>query len=514
MMIRAFVAFVLSTTVVALAEAGAAVEGGPPKPRIFAVSKVEKAQAALKTRPANELLRLAGGDVFEAAPDIPDQLWVLSETKIRHPFMAAAHLAFADHRPLALSPDMIWLLINQAAAAEVLRNPEKYRSVFASHAEGKRTLTVNRDDFVAGSPQNDWPSVFAEFEATVVKLAPDPLAASFSHTFTTSMPRELAARRVTLLNATSAFYQFYVRTMCGIPEIELHGSVDDWRWIRQHAEDFRKVGMRRRIDALIPVLDQFVAAADGKADAAFWRSFYKFSSESGSSYVSGWINLFFLCDGDKALDQVLGKGFDWANAPLHELALGAINLPLANMLGAYIPSGVITQEFVWKYFGETRPMVLRAGFFGISQDPRTLTLKPEIAWQVLLQKTATEARQAMDFLGTIRQLGYFELQAINRDFVFDRTTGVISISKRSHSDTINTDFWERALPLMHSLKTLDLGNVLREPNHGHGNQQELQICKALLALPSLKTLVIPQDLDAECLRILRDRKDWTLDFAD
>jgi hypothetical protein len=67
---------------------------------------------------------------------------------------------------------------------------------------------------------------------------------------------------------------------------------------------------------------------------------------------------------------------------------------------------------------------------------------------------------------------------------------------------------------MHSLKTLDLGNVLREPNHGHGNQQELQICKALLALPSLKTLVIPQDLDAECLRILRDRKDWTLDFAD
>src|SRR5262249_48555239 len=33
-----------------------------------------------------------------------------------HPLIAALHRAFCDHRPLSLSPDMIWLLIAQGVA--------------------------------------------------------------------------------------------------------------------------------------------------------------------------------------------------------------------------------------------------------------------------------------------------------------------------------------------------------------------------------------------------------------
>ncbi|MCF7676356.1 MAG: DUF4419 domain-containing protein [Akkermansiaceae bacterium] len=370
MIYRIFPAVLMSVPVALAAVDAAASE--PPKPRVFAVSEVAKATAALETRPANEVLHQTEGDGFEAAPDFPEQQWAIFETKIRHPFLAAAHLAFAGHRPLALSPDMIWLLLNQLAAAEILKNPEAYRHLFAPHSQGKRTLGVIRNDFAAGSPANDWPGVFAEFEAAIVEQASDPLAGGFSHAFSTSTPCEIAARRVTLLKATSGYYQFHLHTLCGIPEIALHGSSNDWRWIRQHAEDFRKVGMQRRTDALIPVLDQFVVAADGKPDAAFWRSFYKFSSESGSSYVSGWINLFFLDENDKALDQVLAKGFEWAKAPLKREDLGAVNLPLGTRSEAYLSNGVTTQEFVWSYFAETRPMLLRAGFMGISQDLRTL----------------------------------------------------------------------------------------------------------------------------------------------
>jgi len=38
-----------------------------------------------------------------------------------HPVVAAAHRAFADHRPLSLSPDSLWLMIAQAVANHIKR---------------------------------------------------------------------------------------------------------------------------------------------------------------------------------------------------------------------------------------------------------------------------------------------------------------------------------------------------------------------------------------------------------
>jgi hypothetical protein len=36
-----------------------------------------------------------------------------------------------------------------------------------------------------------------------------------------------------------------------------------------------------------------VAAAAGRPDQAFWKSFYKWNDRSGGAYVSGWINVLF-----------------------------------------------------------------------------------------------------------------------------------------------------------------------------------------------------------------------------
>src|SRR4051812_17765611 len=33
-----------------------------------------------------------------------------------HPVVAAVHMAFSDHRPLCLSPDILWLMIAQGVA--------------------------------------------------------------------------------------------------------------------------------------------------------------------------------------------------------------------------------------------------------------------------------------------------------------------------------------------------------------------------------------------------------------
>ena len=47
------------------------------------------------------------------------------------------------------------------------------------------------------------------------------------------------------------------------------------------------------VEALEPVLDQFVAAASGSVDQQFWSTMYKQTDGSGGPYVTGWIITLF-----------------------------------------------------------------------------------------------------------------------------------------------------------------------------------------------------------------------------
>ncbi|MEN9360434.1 MAG: hypothetical protein RL095_1969 [Verrucomicrobiota bacterium] len=500
-------------------------ENPPPKPevkpQVFAVSKVDKATKPLATLPAKELLGDAGGDAFEAAADVGNLAWLDPKVPALngHPFVAAAHLAFAEHRPLSLSPDMIWLLINQMAAREVLSSPEKYRGVFATHAEGQRTLIVQRDKFTLGSPANDWPGVFAEFEDKIVKQAPSPLPATFSHPFSSSRPWEIAARRVTLLKLASPYFKYELATGCGIPEIELSGSPEDWRWIRKNIEGFAALGMKRRVSALLPVLDQFVAASEGQANPVFWKNFYKYQDGSGGPFISGWINLFFLEENDDELASCLAKDFSWCNPAVKRGDHGPFNLALVRHPRRY-PDAFVETEFLWNDLmaRQNRPMLLRAGFLGISQDPKKLTLKPEIAWQVLHVKQSEMMRLKRHYARRLIRLDGVEMAYLIRQWHYDEALKTSLPSPEKRRASFDLRVWLEFIPMMNQLESFDfhlfsfvISKWGKTPDPALSPPPEL--CRLLLALPRLKTIKLPKDFDPECRRILETRTDWKLETA-
>jgi hypothetical protein len=47
-------------------------------------------------------------------------------------------LAYAGHRPVALSPDMIWLMICQGVAHHINANAEQLRPQFVKHPDVSR----------------------------------------------------------------------------------------------------------------------------------------------------------------------------------------------------------------------------------------------------------------------------------------------------------------------------------------------------------------------------------------
>ena len=155
-----------------------------------------------------------------------------------HPFVAAVHLAFDEHRPLVLSPDMLWLLVAQGFANHVNANAEALRPQFVAHP-GKETINVRRDDFVKGSPANPRPQVFEEFSGGIREHIGAATHDLLLPRFSTTGPTEKAAAEVVLMDAMQAFFDFQLHTLCGIPQIVLEGTHHDWQLL---AERTRALG--------------------------------------------------------------------------------------------------------------------------------------------------------------------------------------------------------------------------------------------------------------------------------
>ncbi|MEU4117854.1 DUF4419 domain-containing protein [Kitasatospora sp. NPDC028055] len=229
----------------------------------------------------------AAPKTYEPRAKQPEPTWSL--------LLRAAHTAFAEHLPLSLSPDVLWYAVVHEVAVHVRLNAERYEGLFnATPGGGKRTVQV-RDDSLLDADA-DW--------ARSIRLVREPLAAEigpelvelFRPSFSTTTPDDVSSVLVALMDVVSPYYEFLWITMCGIPRIRLEGTAGDWallaRRVGELAERFEP--LVPWFDGLRPVVAEIAAtAAGGPVDEGFWRSLYKWESESGGDFVSGWITAFF-----------------------------------------------------------------------------------------------------------------------------------------------------------------------------------------------------------------------------
>lgn len=351
----------------------------------FTVSDVELSRERLPAATVAAALEHQAGSPIEAGSiNLPDLVQLPGGNRWQPPpqnlLVHLADTAFAHHHPLVLSPDDLWLCLAQGFAKHVNENAEALRDRFVQH-RGQLTLVVRRDEFVKGSPDNDWPGCFAEISSQIashVGKKRDLVVADFS----TTGPVEQAASEIVLMSTMQRYFKYEVHSLCGIPEITLLGTTEDYRSIRRRAEAFTELDLAWWTKPLLPVLDQFIAASQGRVDREFWQSFYKLKSASGGPYASGWINtLFPYLNVETYRDGVSGHAVQ-RNLDMSRWADG-LNSPMGGgpKLGDF-PVGIAMAPFLWKYLGHDFPMELLAGFTGVSQDPETLALRPAIGWAV------------------------------------------------------------------------------------------------------------------------------------
>jgi hypothetical protein len=301
-----------------------------------------------------------------------------------HPLITALYDSFTQHRPLCLSPDMIWLLICQGVAHHVNVHAENLRSRFVRH-QGKARIELRRDDFIKGSPENPWGEVINEFSLRVREQI-GPAHDLFVPRFSTTTPTERIAAEIVLLDAVQSYFAYVLHSRCGIPAITLEGTVEDWQDLADRVEAFAQFDLEWWLTPLQPILQQFVATARGDVRRAFWESIYKFGSFSGGAAITGWIAAFFpyfkdqqgnatkvnpwLAEGGAKLKRLLAGDWDRERFDLGGPSPGAF------------PSGLARVPFVWNYLGQRSDMELLGGFVGVAQDSTTLALRPEIGWAI------------------------------------------------------------------------------------------------------------------------------------
>ena len=279
--------------------------------------------------------------------------------------------AYAEHRPLVLSPDMIWVLISQGFARYVNAHSEELRSQSVDH-DGKMHLVVKSDKELL-SEDADWEKMMSDFTAQIERNTKGGIGQTITADFSTTGVTERITSQITLMETLKDYFEYVVVYMaCGIPTVTLTGTPQDWQKVLEKTKRLEKYGVSKWTQSLEPILNEFVGASKGNPNQSFWKEMVKKDRvdklEGGKcgpspTELDGWILKFFPDENGQTLDKV---------PHTHKMPSERVYVDFKYQVINRV-DGTIMLEV---------PMQLIAGFIGTEVDTLTHALTPKMGWAV------------------------------------------------------------------------------------------------------------------------------------
>ncbi len=300
----------------------------------------------------------------------------------KNPFFKGMIDAFADHRPVVLTPDAIWFLISQGFAHWVNDNPEELRDLFVDH-EGKIDLIVQSNKKLL-SEKVDWEAIVNGFYEQIRDNTKGDIADIISEPFSTTGVNEHMVSQIALMEACKSYFDYIVMyASCGIPSVTLKGTPDDWQSVLDRTRKLRAYGVDWWVDDLEPILEEFVKASKGKPDTEFWRSIVKkyrpgdvrglsCGMDMGSTKFDGWFLKFLPYD-------------EQGRTPAEVNMDHNMQPEMVRTEYKYIIFNDFTGEVE-----KTMMMEFWAGIVGMEVDPETYAMTPKMGWFTRIGKTEEE----------------------------------------------------------------------------------------------------------------------------
>ncbi len=294
---------------------------------------------------------------------------------------------YDNHRPLVLSPDIIWLAICQGVSIHINEHYDSLKNII--FIENKPDKIAIRNDSLEYSAKH-WKNLIASFANETRKYTNEDFYSFFVSEYSTTSSIDRTAYQITLLESYKKAFEYIGDTGCGIPSISITGNKDDWQLMLKKLDMLDKIGLSQWSENLRPIIVEFVNASEGKQNKEFWQNIYKNASEYNAFYISGWIIKFF-----PYIKELESKGvYDEKRG---ETRVGEIFLPnkfidgdnylLSTLSTDNFPSGIAKVPVTWNnYFKNiTRKMEVYAGFLAMKQYPDK-SLEPLISWAICDEK--------------------------------------------------------------------------------------------------------------------------------
>ena len=287
-------------------------------------------------------------------------------------------IAYKNHYPITITPDMIWLLIAQGFSLFMEKYENLVRERFVNFSGKKDLKTEILSDSPYNSSKEVWDGIIKKFvqkiENNVGKEVIDILECNFS---TTSQVVKITSQ-VTIMSAMKRYFTYRVLMAgCGISKITLEGSLKDWEKIKSKLEFLSTKGLEWWTKHLIPIIDKIILTKkyySGKNKLNeelinFWKGMIRLKG-TGESYdphmINGWI-VKFIPNLEKEKPDIYEEIRE-TDVP-EEIISCPMELTWLNMKGKKV-------DFKCS---------LASGFYGMIQDKKTFNVRPVIGYAIVVE---------------------------------------------------------------------------------------------------------------------------------
>ena len=201
------------------------------EPISFRVHDVETTEDLLPVVDSRHAIEELAGGKIEASSLLGKELCGNIAT---NPFITAAALAHAQHRPLVFTPDTVWLAILQGLSVHLEINWRSFGSLVTSSDIDRRYVAVSTDEFPTGSPESPWGDFIVEAASIAYGAVNEEFADLFNLSFSTSTVCDQAAKDVAFLSGGQLVHSA-IRLSCG-----LWRSRNNDRWDARRLEQDQK----------------------------------------------------------------------------------------------------------------------------------------------------------------------------------------------------------------------------------------------------------------------------------
>lgn len=296
-----------------------------------------------------------------------------------HPVLQGFVHAYKNHRPVTISPDIVWILIVQAFANHVSANAEELKSMFVNF-DGQQEISVDRRDldFFQMQAEDFEKEIFPSFVQQISQYTGQAIVDTLTPNFTTTTTVSLAVGQLSIMAAMKNYFTYKLLLGgCGFPYVTIEGSLEDWMKINSKLLELQKYRFEFFTSTITEIINKIIDTKKGNVDLKFWKEMIRVKEPSGSyspDFVDGWFTRFFPYDFQGGL----------INGPINEtMSMPSEMLSIPFILKIEV-AGQLSEDIECEFL---------AGFVGLTQNKSNASIKPEIGWLIRRKQEIPESEK-------------------------------------------------------------------------------------------------------------------------